>query len=183
MPSKIQYLDDDRSTLKRILQLRIPSLVCGLILGLLLSFITSKFETVLSGNIALAFFIPFVVYLASAVGGQTQTIYVRDLKSGKANFKTYLLKESLFGIVLGLGLGTCTWLIIMLWFKSVALACAISLSIFCAITVAPLIALAVAEILELEREDPAVWTGPIATVIQDMASVAIYGVVASAILL
>lgn len=183
MPRKIEYIDDDKAPLKRLLTLRIPSLLCGLVLGLVLSIITSKFETVLASNIALAFFIPFIVYLADAVGTQTQTIYVRDLKTGKADFKKYLFKESLLGVVLGSGFAAVTWAIVAYWFNSIPLACAIALSVFGAVGTAPLIALVIAEILELEREDPAVWSGPLATVVQDVVSMVIFGGVASAILL
>ncbi len=180
---EIQYAEDDREPVKLLLRLRIPSLMLGLLLGLLLSFITSNFETVLSQNISLAFFLPFIVYLADAVGTQTQDIYVRDLKTGKANFKTYLLKESILGIILGLLFSLLTALIVLIWFKSLALTLAVSLGVFGAVLSAPLIALITSEILQLEREDPAVWTGPIATVVQDTVSVLIYGLIASAILL
>lgn len=155
----------------------------GLVMGLLLSLVASRFETVLAVNIAVAYFIPFIVYLAAAVGSQTQEIYVRDLKSGKANFSTYLFKESILGIVLGLVFGAVTFLIVMGWFRSTELGAAVALAATASIASAPLIALLVTEALELEREDPAVWAGPIATVIQDTVSVLMYGLIASAILL
>jgi len=180
---KIQYADDDTEPVRLLLRLRIPSLIIGLLLGIVLSFVTSKFAGVLAKNIAIAFFIPFVVYMAAAVGTQTQSIYVRDLKTGKANFKKYLLKESALGFILGLILALVTALVILLWFKSVELALAVSLAIFGAVFTAPLIALIVAEILELEHNDPAVGAGPIATVIQDTVSILIYGFIATAIIL
>lgn len=180
---KIQYADDDVSPIKRLLSLRFPPLLIGLFLGLVLSFTVSKFEEVLSQNIAVAFFIPFVVYLASAVGAQTQSIYVRDLKTGKASFKVYLFKETAIGVALGLVFSLITAPIIFLWFKSADLTWAVSLSVFGAIATAPLIALLVTELLQIEHHDPAVGAGPIATVIQDTVSVLIYGAIASAIIL
>ena len=180
---RIQYADDDTRSMKFLLRLRIPSLVIGLLLGIVLSFITSRFGAVISKNIAVAFFIPFVVYMAAAVGNQTQSIYVRDLKTGKASFKKYLFKESAIGFILGLIFSLMTALILLLWFKSVELVLAVSLATFGAIFSAPLIALAVTEILELEHSDPAVGAGPIASVIQDTVSVLIYGFIATAIIL
>ncbi len=180
---RIQYADDDTSSIRRLLKLRIPSLLCGLVLGFLLSFVASRFEAVLAENIAVAFFIPFIVYLADAVGTQTQNIYARDLKSGKASFKTYFLKESVLGVVLGLIFASLTALILMLWFQSVELTLAVSLGVLGAIASAPLIALIICEVLELEREDPAVWAGPIATVVQDTVSVLIYGLIATVVIL
>lgn len=179
----IEYADDDKETIFTLLRLRIPSLVLGLVLGIALSFVTSRFEEVLAKNISVAYFIPFVVYMADAVGTQTQNIYSRDLKTGKARFKKYLLKESILGIVLGLLFGLVIFPIVFLWFGTFDLAIAVSVSTFGAIASAPLIALLVTEILQLDHLDPAVGAGPIATVIQDTASILIYGLIATAIIL
>ena len=183
LQDKIEYLDDDKKPVSFLFKSRIPSLFVGLLLGMLLSFITSGFEEVISKNVMVAFFIPFIVYLADAVGDQTLNIYVRDLKSGKANFKKYLIKETALGFLFGIVFALITTLIILLWFKSVELAFAVSISIFAAISSAPLIALIVAEIFQLEHTDPAIGGGPIATVIQDTVTILIYGFIASAIIL
>ncbi len=181
--AKIQYAEDDKEPVTLLLRLRVPSLVLGLLLGLFLSFITSKFEIVLAQNILFLFFIPFIVYLADAVGTQTQNIFVRDLKTGRSNFKIYLLKESFIGLAFALLFGLLTLFIVLFWLKSLQLALAVSLGIFGAVTSAPIIALTISQILQLEREDPAVWSGPITTVVQDTISVVIYGLIASAIFL
>lgn len=180
---RIEYADDDKESVWTLLRLRIPSLVLGLVLGVALSFVTSRFEEVLAINISVAFFIPFVVYMADAVGTQTQNIYSRDLRSGKATFRKYLFKESFLGISLGLIFGLIIFPIVILWFNSFDLALAVSLSTFGAIASAPLVALIITEILQLDHLDPAVGAGPIATVIQDTTSILIYGFIASAIIL
>ncbi|MEK7131185.1 MAG: magnesium transporter [Patescibacteria group bacterium] len=180
---KIQYADDDVKPVKLLLRLRLPSLFIGLMLGLVLSFVASRFEDVLSKNIAVIFFLPFIVYLADSVGTQTQNIYARDLRTGRANFKMYLVKETALGIFIGLIFSLITAPIVMFWFKSTELTLAVSLAVFGAIATAPLIALTVTELLQLEHTDPAVGAGPIATVIQDTISVLIYGLIASAIML
>ncbi len=179
----IEYADDDKVSIKKLLILRTPSLVAGLLLGFLLSFVTSRFEEVLTAHIALAFFIPFVVYMSDAVGTQTQSIYTRDLKTGKANFKTYLFKELSVGMILGLIFSALTGFIVQGWFGSNELAIAVGLGLFAAIASAPPIALIVSELLQIEHEDPAVWAGPIATIIQDAVSVVIFGLIATAIFL
>lgn len=180
---KIILADDDTESVAFLFKLRIPSLVAGLILGIILSFVTSRFEEVLSKNIAVAFFIPLVVYLADAVGTQTQNIYARDLKGGKASFKKYLAKESILGISFGLLFGLLVLPITLLWFKNLELAITVALSLFGAIASAPIIALVVTEALQLKHKDPAVGSGPIATVVQDTTSVLIFGLIASALIL
>ncbi len=179
----IVYADDNIESVKLLLRLRLPSLCLGVVLGLILSFVTSRFAAVLSKNIEIAFFIPLIVYLADAVGTQTQNIYIRGLKTGKASFKKYLLKESILGVVLGLVFGLFIWLVVFVWFKSWELALTVGLATAGAIASAPLINLLITELLQLEHTDPAVGAGPLATVIQDTASVLIYGLIASAILL
>ena len=179
----IKYIDDDKTPLKRIIETRIPSLGIGMMLGFALSFIVSRFENVLSENIQLVFFLPFIVYISDAIGAQTRDIYVRDLKSGKASFKKYLVKETSLGIFLGVASGILVGSISYIWLGSPQLSLAIALGMSGAIVIAPLIALIVAEVLELEHHDPAVGSGPIATIIQDTLSVVIYGLIASAIVL
>ncbi len=179
----IRYADDDKYPVSTLALMRIPSLVAGLMLGIGLSFVTSRFEEVLSKNIEIAFFIPFIVYMADAVGTQTQNIYTRDLRSGRAKFKNYLAKETALGLVLGSIFGLASWFIVQTWFGSGKLANTIGFSIFTVIATAPLVALVVTEALQLERQDPAVGAGPLATVIQDTISVIVYGLIASAIML
>lgn len=183
MSMRVEFADDDTQPVSHLLRLRIPSLILGLILGVVLSIATSRFEEVLSEDISVAFFIPFIVYLADAVGTQTQNIYTRDLKSGKADFKKYLLKEGLLGLIFGLSFGAIAFFFVLLWFNSSELALSVSLSLFGACASAPLVALFVTEGLHIEHTDPAVGAGPISTVIQDTLSILIYGFIASAILL
>lgn len=181
--NKIQYAEDDHESISLLLKLRIPSLLVGLGMGILLSFTTSRFEGVLRENIALAYFIPFIVYISSAVGTQTQSIYIRDLKTGRADFRKYLFKETVAGLILGVMFAIIVAPIILYWFQSGQMATAISLATLVAIASAPLVALIVTEILQIEHTDPAVGAGPIATVIQDIITVVIYGLIASAIIL
>lgn len=183
MTKKTIYADDDKEAVSFLLRLRLPSLLIGLILGSVLSIIASRFEEVLAQDIRVAFFMPFIVYMAAAVGNQTQSIYIRDLRTGKANFKNYLIKESAIGMILGLLLGGLSFAIVSFWFSSIPLAMSVAISMFAAVATAPLLALFVSEILELEHQDPAVGAGPIATVVQDTVSVVIYGFISTLIIL
>lgn len=183
MEKVTEFADDDTQSIRTLFRLRIPSLIVGLFLGIFLSFATSRLEDVLSKNVSVAFFIPFIVYLADSVGTQTQNIYARALRSGKTNFKKYLVKEGVLGVFFGLIFGLVAAIFIMFWSKSTELALAVSLALFGATASAPLIAMFVTEALHLEHSDPAAGAGPLATVIQDTVSVLIYGFIASAIIL
>jgi magnesium transporter len=180
---KINYVDDDTESLFLLLRLRLPSLTLGLLLGIFLSVATSQFKDVLAKNIEVAFFIPFVVYMADAIGTQTQAIYSRDLRSGKTRFHNYLIKETFLGMIVGALSAVAVAGITFTWFHSLQLTAATSLAMFFSVASAPLVALLVTEVFQLEHSDPAAGAGPIATVIQDTLSVVIFGLVASAIIL
>lgn len=180
---KTIYADDDKESVSLLLRLRLPSLIVGLTLGIGISFLLSRFEEVLATNIRAAFFIPFVVYIADAIGTQTQTIYARDLRSGHAKFSTYLFKESALGLILGLLFGAISWGVIMLWLADTLLAMSVGVAVLCVVTVAPIVAMIVTEFLNDLHEDPAVGSGPIATVIQDAISILIYGSILSLLIL
>jgi magnesium transporter len=180
---KTVYADDDTESVGFLLKLRLPALTIGLVLGIGISLVTSRFEEVLASNVYVAFFIPFVVYMATAVGSQTHSIYSRDLKSGHAKFHTYLVKESILGAVLGIIFGIFSFVLVEVWLTNMELALSVGVSVGLAIATAPIIALIITELLSDLHEDPAVGTAPLATVIQDMVSIVIYGIITSMIML
>lgn len=180
---KTIYADDDTESVSLLLRLRVPPLILGLFLGLGVSLLTSRFEEVLETDVHVAFFIPFIVYIADAVSSQTDTIYGRDLKNRHAHLRNYLIKESLLGLCLGIIFGAASVLVVHLWLKDLMLALAVGISTFLAVSVAPVIALLVTHLLHQFHEDPAVSAAPIATVIQDAISIVIYGIISSVILL
>lgn len=181
--TKIQYADDDYESIGTLFKLRAPALILGLVLGIGISFVTSSFETVLSHNVQVAFFLPFVVYIADAIGAQTGSIYDGDLKTGKAKFTNYLRKELALGIIFGLMFSIISGGTVLLWLQNDLLAETVAIASFIAIATAPIIALLVAQTFQFFHKDPAAGSGPIATVIQDTVSIVIYGIVASMVIL
>jgi len=67
---------------ERRFQHRLPWLLVGLAGALLAADFVGRFEGHLQETVMLAFFIPGIVYLADAVGTQTETIVVRGLSVG-----------------------------------------------------------------------------------------------------
>lgn len=183
MNNRTSYADDDYESVATLFKLRAPALVLGLFLGIGISFVTSSFEEVLSTNVQVAYFLPFVVYIADAIGTQTEAIYSRDLKSGRAKFSNYLRKELCLGIIFGLLFGASAGAFSYFWLGDSKLSLSVSIASLIAIITSPIVALIVAHTYQAAHKDPAAGTGPVATVIQDMLSVVIYGVVASVIIL
>ncbi len=171
-----------RERTSMLVRSRTPWLVLGLILSMGLGLIASFFEETLEKSIALAFFIPVIVYVADSVGTQASTIAVRALAITKLKFFRYLQKELVVGICLGLIMGALGALGALLISQSMDVALVVGLTLFTACTLATALASAVPFTLKAVGKDPALGSGPLATVLQDILSLVIYFVFAMAII-
>ena len=166
----------------QIVRARVPWLLIGLVGGFLAGGIASLFEASLKSNIALAFFLPLVVYMADAVGTQTETILVRALAYGKVPIGAQLLREGAVGLLIGGIVGLSAGACLLAWggTRPVALTVAVTLAL------TAMLATFVASLLPIGLSrvgvDPALASGPVATVMQDILTVAVYLGVATLIL-
>jgi magnesium transporter len=175
--------DDNRESVKLMVRHRIPWLIIGLLGGICATVLSSHFEELLTKNIQLSFFIPVIVYMADAVGTQTESVIVRNLARNKVHFMTYLFKEFFLGIILGVGFSVILGTFAFLWFHSWHTAITVSYALFITMSIAPVVALLIPELLWKEHTDPAIGSGPFSTVIQDLLSLLVYFFVATMIIL
>ena len=152
-------------------------LVLGLAGAALSAWIVGRFETRIATDIRLAFFIPGVVYLADAVGTQTEAVMVRGLSVG-APGRVALRLEALTGPAMGLVLALLSFPAIWLALRDPAIAAAVSIALLAACSVATVVAAAIPLALARTGRDPAFASGPLATVVQDLLSLVIYFLVA-----
>lgn len=181
----IKYANDATESTSLLLKLRLPVLVLGLLGGIATSVFLSRFEKVLSENVAIAFFVPLMVYISDAIATQTETIYIRNLKNkpGEKLFWKYFGKELLLGMAIGVIFGTITAVSTYLWLQNGRISLTIGIAMALSMTCAPIVALVTANIMYKIHEDPAVGAGPFATLIGDVVTLLIYFAVASLILL
>lgn len=161
---------------------RTPWLALGLAGGMLTGGVASFFEEPLQREVTLAFFLPLVVYMADAVGTQTETVLVRRMAYGPVALLKQLGREGALGVLMGLAIGGLAWLGLWLWDGRGRMAMVIGLTILCSSIVATLVASLLPWGLERTGVDPALASGPMATVFQDLLSVAIYLGIATALL-
>ena len=94
---------------------RLPWLVLGLIGSAGAAALVRGHEAELASDVRLAFFIPGIVYMADAVGTQTETLVIRGLSVGVPISRVFRL-ESLTGVLVGLLLAALTvpavWLVL-----------------------------------------------------------------------
>lgn len=164
-------------------QHRLPWLLLGLIGGMAAAVLVGFFEHALRTQLALAAFIPTVVYMADAVGTQTQTVFIRSLVVDH-NFKlrSYLWREGRVSALIALVLTVVVMVTVWMWQRSMALATILGFSIFLTTLAAAVIAVVLPWMLSHFRFDPAIASGPFATVIRDLLSLLIYFGVAQALL-
>jgi magnesium transporter len=74
-------------------RLRLPWLFVGLAGSALAAIIMAQYQTVLKARVEIAFFLPGVVYLADAIGTQTEAIAVRGLSLSHLNIRQLLGRE------------------------------------------------------------------------------------------
>jgi magnesium transporter len=152
---------------------RLPWLLIGLIGAMLTATLLGAFEAKLAKNLAVAFFIPGIVYLAAAVGVQTQTVSIRGLSVG-IGIRKVAGREIVTGMLVGAILAVAMLPLVWLLHGDAALAVAVSLAVMVASTVATVVALVFPWLLQRFGRDPAFGSGPLATVIQDLLSILTY---------
>src|SRR5690606_749608 len=109
-------LSPQKASVKVLVLARIPWLLMGVGGGLITARIIDYFHFALEQELLLAAFIPLVVYLGDAAGGQTQTLIIRAFTLGEYNgLKKYAKKELLVGsgiaLLLSLTIASITWLL------------------------------------------------------------------------
>ena len=156
---------------------RLPWLVFGLAGAFLAADIVSSFQHQLEENVILAFFLPGIVYMADAVGTQTETLIVRGLSVG-VSIREVVRQELLTGLLVGLALALAFVPVAMWRWGDGDIVVAVALALFTACSIATLIAMSLPWLLHHLGKDPAFGSGPLATVIQDLLSVLIYFIIA-----
>lgn len=163
--------------MRRRLWHRIPWLLVGLVGAAVSAALMGGFEEQLQADLRLAFFVPGVVYLADAVGTQTEALVIRGL-SVDASVRRVFRLESLTGLGMGALVAAVTFPAVLAAFGSTGLALGVSLALLMACAVATVVAAALPIGMARLGRDPAFGAGPLATVVQDLLSLAIYFVVA-----
>ncbi|MFY9314945.1 MAG: magnesium transporter [Burkholderiales bacterium] len=153
---------------------RLPWLLAGLAGSAVATAAMAGFEQTLSAQIAVAFFVPGIVYLADAIGTQSEAIAVRGLSLTRTGIAHLLGGELRTGMLLGAVLGLISFLPVLLVFGDARLAGAVATAIFAAGTVAASLGLLLPWWLARGGRDPALGSGPLATIIQDVLSLPVY---------
>ncbi|HEX2417125.1 MAG TPA: magnesium transporter, partial [Micromonosporaceae bacterium] len=152
---------------------RLPWLLIGLAGAAASAVLVGSFEQQLERQVLLAFFVPGVVYVADAVGTQTEALVIRGLSVG-VGVGRIAVRELVTGVLVGSVLAVLVLPAVLLGWGDLNIALAVSVALFSAASVATVIAMALPWAIHKMGKDPAYGAGPLATVIQDLVSIAIY---------
>jgi len=167
--------DGDSGGIIKSLFSRIPWILIGLFGGLITAKVIVSFETTMQREVALAAFIPLVVYLANAIGVQVQTLYIRRLAlRPEASFWHYSGKQIMISVLIGLVCAGVIWGLVHLGLGGNLVAVIVSSAVIISALMAAIVALLIPYSLSKLKIDPAIASGPFATIIQDLLAVIIY---------
>jgi magnesium transporter len=152
---------------------RLSWLLVGLVGSFLATGVVARYEEILSREVMVAFFMPAIVYLADAIGTQSEAVAVRGFSMNHVPLRRSIVGEIQTVFLIGSILGLLSLPVVLIGFGSQSLAFAVALSIFAAGGVATSIGILLPWALEEAGRDPAFGSGPVATIVQDLLSLLI----------
>ena len=163
---------------------RTPWIIVGVLGGIVTASVISKFEIVLSTLLALAAFAPVLAYMSDAVGTQSETLVVRSLAvDPRLAVKSYFLRELGVACALASVCGGLLSIAALVGWQDPILGLIVGVSMFLSILAAVLISTGFPFIFMKLKIDPAVASGPFATMISDITTITIYFAVATGLLI
>ena len=153
---------------------RLPWLLVGLAGSVVAALVMAQFEMLIAERVAVAFFVPGVVYLADAMGTQTEAIAVRGLSLSHQSIGHLLAGELATGLLIGLALAAIALIGVWAAMQDLRLALAVAISLVAAGGIATVLGLALPWGFQRVGLDPAYGSGPLGTVAQDVLSLLVY---------
>jgi magnesium transporter len=157
---------------------RLPWLILGLIGAMASAALVGAFEDELESKVLLAVFIPAVVYMADAVGTQTEALLIRGLSVG-VTVRGVARRELATGLAIGLVVSVTFMAFALAVWGDARVALAVGLALLASCSIATLVAMLLPWLFQSLGRDPAFGSGPLATVIQDILSIVVFAVAAS----
>jgi len=182
--------DIHEKTLEAV-KIRLPWLLFLMIIGLIVSAITSRFEAIISSLTTVVFFQALVSGMGGNVGTQSLALTIQNIDNEEKAIKK-LLKELLSGLLIGLVLALVGFGIVILSLliikephqinlESFKVAATVSIALFVGSTLSAFVGSFVPLVLTKLRIDPAAASGPFITTFNDIIATVIYYLLATII--
>jgi len=161
----------------KVSRVRLPWLVVGIIGELFNAFLMEGYQVTLRTLVTLVFFVPLIVATAGNTGMQGAIVVVRELALGEIDVldtARRVFKELSVALLNGVGLGAFLFAVVSIWQHDVGLGALLWVSLVSVMLVAAFIGSSVPLVLQRWRIDPAIATGPLNSVLNDIIGLAIY---------
>jgi magnesium transporter len=173
------------TSIVRVVRMRIGWLLLLFVAETLTGSVLRFFEAELAKVVALSFFIPLIIGTGGNAGSQTVSTIIRALALGQIRFRDgfrVLLRETASGFLLGFLL--CVFAIVrtLFWKSGPQLALVVGLTILCVCAWANIIGSVVPLLAQRFKIDPTVVSAPLITTLVDATGLAIYLLIAKAVL-
>lgn len=152
---------------------RLPWLALGLLGAMASAVIVGSFEEQIREEVLLALFVPAVVYMADAVGTQTETLVIRGMSVGTP-LRKIVGRELATGLTIGVLIALVFFPFALAVWGDESIAATVSLALVISCSVATMVAMALPYLIAHFGGDPAFGAGPLATVAQDLLSLLAY---------
>ncbi|HWQ15405.1 MAG TPA: magnesium transporter [Roseiflexaceae bacterium] len=169
----------------RSVRRRIPWLLLLFVGGSITANVLGLFESELEQMVALTFYVPLLIGTGGNTGAQTVSTLIRALALGEVRLRDIwrvLWRELAAGVVLGLMLGTVALGRVLVDGQVDALAATVALSVVAICTWANIIGALVPMAARRLGVDPALVSAPMITTLVDASGLAIYLLIAGALL-
>ncbi len=160
----------------RAARMRLPWLMVNVVGGLFTAWVMMRFTDTLQTVLALVAFIPVSMALGGSLGLQSSTIVVRGLATGRielGDVRRVFATETRVGVIVGVTCGVLVGAVAMLWHNP-WLGLVVGVSLFVASCVAVTIGTLAPILFEHLKIDPAISSGPLVTMLNDIAGLVIY---------
>lgn len=169
-----------KASVTTLIKARLPWLLLGLLGGIFAARITEFFEGILKSQLILAMFIPLIVYMSDAAATQTETLFIRSFAVDHSlAVKKYVFREIKIALIIALICGLLLFIVSFIWWHLPLLGITLGISMFLAIISAIFVAMFIPWLLIKLKKDPAMGSGPFATIITDILSLIVYFSIAS----
>lgn len=161
----------------KISRFRLPWLLTTLIGGLLTGYLLWLFKVALADAIVLVTFVPVIMALGGSVAIQSTTITVRGLATGHIDLRRIgrtVYKETRVGLLMAIACGLILGIAAHIWHHNPVLGLTVGVSMATVILVASLMGTLIPVAFQRLGIDPAVSSGPLVTIANDISGIVIY---------
>lgn len=160
---------------KKLILARLTWLILGVLVGTIAARVVGIFEDYLEAYIALAAFMPVLVYISDTAATQTQAIVIRAIAlDPNLKISRILKREAIVALALSFTCSSLLFIISFLGWGSVKLSIIVGFSLFLAMFFMILLTTSLPFMIRKLGIDPAVACDPLATAISDISTLIIY---------